>query len=198
MENSQISAQLIKELREKTGGGISDIKKALEEAKGDTGKAIEIIERKLGSSAGKRAGRETTAGMVESYIHSNNRLGVLVELFSETDFVARNPGFKELAHDIALHIAAMRPMYLSLDSVPREQWVVQKQHFTEEAQTFNKTPDIIAQIIDGKMNAYFSPYCLLEQPFVKDQDKTVREVLNESIGRFGENINIGRFVRLEM
>jgi len=198
MEKSQITAQLIKELREKTGAGISDIKKALEEAKGDMGKAIEIIERKLGSSAGKRAGRETTAGIVESYIHSNNRLGVLLELFSETDFVARNPGFKELAHDIALHIAAMRPMYLSLDSVPREQWEAQKEFFSEEVKTLNKPSNIVEQIVDGKMSAYFRVYCLLEQPFIKDQDKTVREMLNESIGRFGENINIGRFVRLEM
>lgn len=198
MEKSQITAELIKELREKTGAGISDIKKALEEARGNTAEAIEIIERKMGSSAGKRAGRETTAGMVESYVHSNNRLGVLVELFSETDFVARNPGFKELAHDIALHIAAMKPIYLSLDSVPREQWQAQKERFAQEVQTLNKTPDITAQIIDGKMKAYFGAHCLLEQSFVKDQDKTVREILNESIGRFGENIIIGRFVRLEM
>lgn len=198
MEKSQITAQLIKELREKTGAGISDIKNALEEAKGDTGKAIEIIERKLGKSAGKRAGRETAAGIVESYVHSNNRLGVLVELFSETDFVARNPLFKELAHDIALHIAAMRPMYLSLDSIPREQWEAQKERFLEEVKMLNKPSDIVEQIIDGKLKAHFGAYSLLEQPFVKDQDKTVRDVLNESIGRFGENINIGRFVRLEM
>lgn len=198
MEKSQVTAQLIKELREKTGAGISDIKKALEEAKGDTGKAIEIIERKLGSSAGKRAGRETTAGIIESYIHANNRLGVLVELFSETDFVARNPMFKELAHDIALHIAAMKPTYLSFDAVPREQWEAQREWFLEEIKTLNKPADIIAQIIDGKLKAYFGAYCLLEQPFVKDQDKTVGKILNESIGKFGENINIGRFARLEM
>ena len=198
MQNSQISAQLIKELREKTGAGVSDVKKALEEAKGDTARALEIIERKLGGSAGKRAGRVTTAGLVESYIHSNNRLGVLVELFSETDFVARNAGFKELAHDIALHIAAMRPLYLSLDSVPREQWEVEKDRFTEEANTLNKPANIIEQIIDGKLKAHFGAYSLLDQLFVKNPDKTVGQVLNESIGRFGENITIGRFVRLEM
>ena len=198
MENSQISAQLIKELREKTGAGVSDVKKALEEAKGDTAKALEIIERKLGGSAGKRAGRETKAGVVEAYVHSNDRLGVLVELFSETDFVARNEGFKNLAHDIALHIAAMRPMYLSLDAVPREQWEAQRERFAEEAQALNKPANIVEQIIDGKLKAYFGAYSLLEQPFVKDQNKTVGEVLNEAIGRFGENINIGRFVRLEM
>ena len=198
MQNSQVSAQLIKELREKTGAGVSDVKKALEEAKGDTGRALEIIERKLGGSAGKRAGRETTAGLVEAYVHSNNRLGVLIELFSETDFVARNESFKQLAHDIALHIAAMRPMYLSLDAVPREQWEAEKERFTEEAKTLNKPSNIIREIIDGKLKAHFGAYSLLEQPFVKDQDKTVGQVLNEAIGKFGENIKIGRFVRLEM
>ncbi|MDP3778663.1 MAG: translation elongation factor Ts [bacterium] len=193
-----ISAQLIKELREKTGAGVSDVKKALEEAKGDTAKAVEIIERKLGSSAGKRAGRDALAGIVEAYVHTNDRLGVMLELFSETDFVARNPGFKQLAHDIALHIAAMRPMYLSLDAVPSEQWDAQKALFSEEANTLNKPANIVEQIIDGKLKAYFGAFSLLDQPFVKDQDKTVRDILNESIGRFGENIKVGRFVRLEM
>ncbi len=193
-----ISAQLIKELREKTGAGVSDVKKAMEEAKGDTARALEIIERKLGGSAGKRAGRDTTAGIVEAYVHSNERLGVLVELFSETDFVARNPGFKGLAHDIALHIAAMRPMYVSLDAVPREQWEAEKARFTEEANALNKPAQITEQIVDGKLKAHFGAYSLLEQPFVKDPDKTVRDILNESIGRFGENIKIGRFVRIEM
>ncbi len=193
-----ISAQLIKELREKTGAGVSDVKKALEEAKGDTAKALEIIERKLGSSASKRAGRDALAGIVESYVHTNDRLGVMLELFSETDFVARNPGFKQLAHDIALHIAAMRPMYLSLDAVPREQWDAQKAMFSEEVSALNKPANIVEQIIDGKLKAYFGAFSLLDQPFVKDQDKTVRDILNESIGRFGENIKVGRFVRLEM
>lgn len=193
-----ISAQLIKELREKTGAGVSDVKRALEEAKGDTQKAIEIIERKLGGSAGKRLGRETKAGIVEAYIHSNNRLGVLVELFSETDFVARNPGFKELAHDIALHIAAMRPMYVSLDAVPRELWEAQKSIFAQEASALSKPAHITEQIIDGKLKAHFGAYSLLDQPFVKDENKTVGQVLNEVIGKFGENIKIGRFVRFEM
>lgn len=174
------------------------MKKALEEAGGDIARALEMIERKLGSSASKRAGRDTKAGIVEAYVHSNERLGVLVELFSETDFVARNPGFKELAHDLALHIAAMRPMYLSLDVVPRDQWEAEKAPFAQEAQLLNKPAEIIEQIIDGKLKAHFGAYSLLDQPFVKDPDKTVREVLNECIGRFGENITIGQFVRLEM
>lgn len=193
-----ISAQLIKELREKTGAGVSDVKKALEEAKGDTARALEIIERKLGGSAGKRAGRETTAGIVEAYIHSNGRLGVLVELLCETDFVARNPLFKELAHDISLHIAAMKPIYLSLNAIPRDQWEAQKERFAQEAKQLNKPSSVAEQIVDGKLKAYFGAYSLLDQSFVKDQDKSVGQVLNEGIGKFGENIKIGRFVRFEM
>lgn len=148
-----ISAQIIKELRERTGAGISDIKRALEDADGDQKKAEVFIEERLGKSAGKRAGRETAAGVVEAYIHSNARIGVLVILSCETDFVARNPAFKSLAHDIAMHIAAMAPI------------------------------DAVA---------------LYEQPFVKDPSRSIRDVINESIGRFGENITIRQFTRLEV
>ena len=148
-----ISAQQIKELREKTGAGVSDVKKALEEAGGDMGKARAVIERRLGVSATKRAGRETHAGVVETYIHANGKIGVLIHLSCETDFVARNPEFRALAHDIALHIAAMEPS------------------------------DIPA---------------LQVQPFIKDLGKTVGDVTNEAIGRFGENIKIERFTRYDI
>ncbi len=148
-----ITAQQIKELREKTGAGISDVKRALEESGGDTGKAEVWLERKLGSSAAKRISREIKAGLVEAYIHSNGKIGSMVEVGCETDFVARNPQFKELAHDLAMHIAAMDPG----DS------------------------DI-----------------LLQQSFIKNESKTIGEVLNEAIGKFGENIKIGRFVRFEI
>lgn len=193
-----ISAQLIKALREKTGAGISDIKKALEESKGDVEKAVEIIERKLGSSAVKRAGRDTNAGLVEAYMHSTGRIGAMVELFCETDFVARNPAFKELAHDIAMHIAAMRPAYVSLDTVPQEVWEAEKDRFLEEASQLGKPMNIVEQIVDGKLKSHFGSMALLAQPFVKDQDKTVEAILNEAIGRFGENLKIGRFVRFEI
>lgn len=193
-----IPAQLIKALREKTGAGISDIKKALEESKGDVVKAVEIIERKLGSSAGKRAGRDTNAGLVEAYMHATGKIGAMVELFCETDFVARNPAFKELAHDIAMHIAAMRPAYLSLDAVPEQAWQVEKERCTEEAAQLGKPANIVEQIVDGKLKSHFGSMALLAQPFVKDQDKTVEEILNESIGRFGENLKIGRFARFEI
>jgi len=145
-----ITANQIKELRDKTGAGISDIKKALEDSEGDAEKAYTLIEKKLGSLAAKKATRETRAGLVDAYIHSNGRLGVLVEFYCETDFVARNPEFKEFAHEIAMHIAAMDPEKLDL---------------------------------------------LLLQPFVKNESKTVGEVVNEAMGKFGENIKIGDFVR---
>jgi len=160
-----ISANQIKELREKTGAGISDVKKALEESGGDMDKAEKWIERKLGNAAVKKAGRETRAGLVDAYIHSNGRIGALVEIFCETDFVARNPAFKEFVHDIAMHIAAMHLLSSSPDAAEGDE-------------------------VDFQT--------LLEQPFVKDQSKTVEQVLNEAIGRFGENIKIGKFVRFEL
>lgn len=194
----EITAQQVKTLREKTGAGMADVKKALEEAAGDMDKAFTLIERKLGSAAIKKATRATGAGIVESYIHSNGRVGALVEIFCETDFVARNPLFKEFAHDIALHIAAMNPLYLSLNAVPADLWEAEKNRFEEEAGKLGKPAEIRDQIVDGKLKSHFGALSLLTQPFVKDQDKTVGEHLNESIGKFGENMKIGRFVRLEL
>lgn len=193
-----ITAEQIKELREKTGAGISDVRKALEEHGGNMEKAMQAIQRKLGSAAEKKATRETKAGLVEVYVHSNGRVGAMLELFCETDFVARNPAFKELAHDLAMHIAAMSPLYLSLDTVPEDMMRVEKSRFAEEVQKLNKPSNITKEIIDGKLKAYFGEIAFLEQPFVKDQDKTVVIVINEAIGRFGENIKVGKFVRFEI
>lgn len=193
-----ISAQQIKELRGSTGAGISDVKKALEESGGDMQKAFSWLERKLGSAAVKKAGRATGAGLVDAYIHSNSRVGVLVEVFCETDFVARNPAFKEFAHDMALHIAAMSPAYLSLEEIPQELWHAEKSRFAEEAKKLDKPSHIVEEIIDGKLKSHFGAMSLLTQSFVKDQDKLVGEVVNEAIGRFGENIKIGKFVRFEL
>lgn len=192
------TTEQIKELREKTGAGITDIKKALEDNGGDLGKALSAIERKLGNLAGKRFGRETKAGIVEAYIHSNGKVGSMIELSCETDFVARNPSFKALAHDLAMHIVAMVPTYLSLDLVPKDIWDGEKRNFTEEVKKMNKPENITKDIIEGKLKSHFKTMTLLEQPFVKDQDKTVGEFLNEAIGKFGENIKVGKFVRLEV
>lgn len=192
------STDLIKELREKTGAGISDIKKALEESKGDRERALELITRKLGATAAKKVAREVKAGLVGSYIHSNGRIGSMVEILCETDFVARNPAFVELAHDIAMHIAATSPLYLSLEQIPKEVYQAEKAHVAEETAGMNKPAQIMEQIIEGKLNAHFSSLALLSQPFVKDQDKTVGEYVNETIGKFGENIKIGKFIRFEV
>ena len=193
-----ITVDQIKELREKTGVGISDVKKALEDSGGDIVKAYAWLERKLGSSALKKAGREIKAGLVEAYVHSNGRIGSLVEVGCETDFVARNPQFKEFAHDLVMHIAAMTPLYLSIESVPRDAWQAEKSRFEEEVKKMGKPAAIIKQIVDGKLKTYFGALSFLEQPFVKDQNKKVGDVINEAIGKFGENIKVGRFIRYEI
>lgn len=193
-----ISAQQIKELRERTGAGISDVKKALFEHGGDSDKAFAALERKLGADAIKRAGHTTEAGLVETYIHSNGRIGAMVEILCETDFVARTPQFKELAHDIAMHIAAMRPLYFSLDTIPQEVWNAEKERIEEETKKMDKPHTVLEQIIDGKIKSHFGALSLLTQPFVKDQDKTVGDIVNEASGRFGENVKVGRFARFEI
>lgn len=192
-----ITAQQIKELRKKTGAGVSDVKRALEESGGDAEKARAALERKLGSSAAKRAGRATSAGLIEAYIHGG-RVGSMVEVLCETDFVARNPAFKELAHDIAMHIAAMRPLYLSLDAVPEDVVRAERERAEAEVAALKKPPKISGEIVQGKLAAYFSALSLLDQKFIKDEDKAVRDVVNEAIGKFGENITIGRFTRFEI
>jgi len=193
-----ITAEQIKDLREKTGAGISDIKKALEESNGDMVKALALIERKMGGSAAKKTGRETKAGLVEGYIHSNARIGVLLELLCETDFVARNPEFKELAHNLAMHVAAMNPRYLSVDAIPEEIQAEERRRAAEEAGKMGKSAEVTEQIIIGKMKSYLGSLSLLDQPFVKDPNKTVGTYLNEAVGKFGENIKVGRFSRLEI
>lgn len=193
-----ISAQQIKELRERTGAGVSDVKKALEEHNGDSDKAFAALERKLGADAVKRAGRATEAGLVETYIHSNGRIGAMVEILCETDFVARTSQFKGLAHDIAMHIAATRPLYLSLDTIPQEVWNAEKGNIEEETRKMDKPHAVLEQIIDSKIKSHFGALSLLTQPFIKDQDKTVGDIINEASGRFGENVKIGRFARFEI
>lgn len=193
-----VTTEQIKILREKSGASINECKKALEEAGNNLEKAERILEKRLGNLAGKRQGKETKAGVVDAYIHSTARIGVLVELFSETDFVARNSGFKELAHDLAMHIAASAPLYLSWEQIPEEMMDAQKKIFEEEASALGKPPQIVSQIVEGKLKSHFDSLCLLTQPFIKNQDKTVGEAVNEAIGRFGENIKVGRFIRFEL
>ena len=193
-----VLAKDIKELREKTGAGIADVKKALEESGGDAAKAELWLERNLGSVAVKKASRETKAGVIEMYLHSNGRISSMVELFCETDFVARNQDFKKLAHDLAMHIAATSPLYVSLDSVPASAWDAEKIRFEEEVAKMDKPENIKNNIVSGKLKTHFGGLSLLSQPFVKDEDRAVGDIVNEAIGRFGENIKVGRFARFEI
>lgn len=193
-----IRASDIKDLREETGAGIADVKKALEESGGDRAKAVLWLERKLGASALKKASRATTAGLIESYLHSNGRLGAMIELSCETDFVARNPEFKELAHDLSMHIAAMNPRYVSVETVPAGEWDKEKVRFEEEVAEMDKPASIKESIIKGKLESHFGAQSLFSQPFIKNEDKRVEDIVKEAIGRFGENIQVKRFIRFDI
>lgn len=190
-----ITAKIVQELRTKTGAGIMDCKRALTETDGDIEKAIELLRKKGLASAAKRAGRITSEGLVASYIHAGGKLGVLVEVNCETDFVARTEQFQQLVKDISMHIAASNPLYLKREDVPEE--VLNKEREIYQAQFLDsgKPEKVIDKIVDGKMEKYFSEVCLYEQPFVKDSDKTIQELVTETIAQLGENLNIRRFVR---
>lgn len=192
-----ISAEKIKELRERTGASIAECKKALEKSGGELDKAIVILEKALGGMAAKKSSRELHAGVVDSYLHGG-KIGVLVEVYSETDFVARNPEFKALAHDLAMHIAASAPLYLDIVSIPAEVIAAERARFEEEVAALGKSPELAKTIVEGKIKTYFEARSCMTQPFVKNPDKTMGEVVNEAIGKFGENIKVGRFVRFEL
>ncbi|MCF8564780.1 translation elongation factor Ts [Alicyclobacillus tolerans] len=191
----EISAAMVKELREKTGAGLMDCKRALTDAQGDIEKAIEVLREKGLASAAKKAGRVAAEGVVEAYIHAGGRIGVLVEVNSETDFVAKNDQFRELVHDIAMHIAAASPRYVRREEVPQAE--VEKEKEILRAQTLNegKPEKIVDKIVEGRIDKFFKDICLLEQPFVKDPDKTIEQMLKEKISQIGENLSIRRFAR---
>jgi len=188
----------IKQLRQETSVSLSQCKKALEETGGDLDKSKEIL-RKWGEKlAGKRGGRETSQGIVEAYIHANKKLGVLVEVKCETDFVAKNDDFKEFAHNLALHIAATNPLYLSEDEIPKALIEKEKEIYKEQMAKEKKKPELMDKIIEGKVAKYKKEIALLSQPYIKDDNQTIEGLLNEAIAKIGENITIGRFVRLEI
>ncbi len=187
----------IKELRERTGASIAECKKALEKSSGDLDKAIVILEKALGGMAAKKSSRELHAGVIDSYLHGG-KIGVLVEVYSETDFVARNLEFKMLAHDLAIHIAASAPLYLDMASVPEEAVAAERARFEEEIAALGKSPELAKTIVEGKLKVHFEALCLMTQTFVKNPDKTVGDVVNEAVGKFGENIKVGRFARFEL
>lgn len=193
-----ISAAVVKELREKTGAGFMDCKKALKEANGDMEKAIEILREKGLSAAAKKSGRIAAEGVVESYIHMGGRIGVLVEVNCETDFVAKTDEFKTFVRDIAMHIAASNPQYLSKEDVPADVLTKEKEILRNQALNEGKPEKIVDKMVEGRIQKYFKEVCLLEQPFVKDLDRTIKDIVTEKIATIGENINIRRYVRYEM
>lgn len=193
-----ITAAQVKELRELTGAGMMDCKKALTDTDGNMEKAVEYLREKGIASAAKKSGRIASEGIVDSYIHGNGRIGVLIEVNIETDFAAKNEAFKELVHDIALHIAASNPKYISKDEVPGDEIEKEKEILRAQALNEGKPEKIVDKMVEGRISKYYQDVCLLEQPFVKDTDKTVAQLLVEKISQIGENINIRRFARFEM
>lgn len=192
-----ISADRVKELREKTGAGMMDCKKALAESGGDFEKAIDCLRQKGLASAAKKSSRTASEGLISSYIHMD-KIGVLVEVNCETDFVAKTDEFKELVKDITLHIAAANPSYLLREDVPQD--VIEREKEIYRAQVTNKPPQVVEKIIEGKLEKFFSEDCLLEQIFVKDPEQKlkIKDLITEKIAKFGENIVIRRFVRFQL
>lgn len=195
---AQISADMVKELREATGSGIMDCKRVLAEAEGDFEKAVDLLRKKGLAKAAKRAGRSTSEGMICSYIHTGAKLGVLVEVNCESDFVAKTDDFQNFAKNIAMHIAAANPAGLNPEDVDPK--VVEKEREIYKAQMLEegKPANIIDKIVDGKVEKFYKDVCLMSQQYVKDPQKTITEVLKETIGKIGENIQIKRFVRFKI
>ena len=192
-----ITAAMVKELREKTGAGMLDCKKALTDANGDMEKAIEILREKGLAAVAKKSSRIAAEGLVGSYIHGG-RIGVLVEVNSETDFVAKNQEFQDFVRDVAMQIAATHPLYVSREDVPEEEVRKEREFLTNQALKEGKPEHIVEKMVEGRIEKFFQEICLLEQPFVKNPDITVGELLTEKISKIGENINIRRFARFEV
>ena len=190
---SQISASLVKELREKTNAGMMECKKALAESKGDLAAAEALLRKKGIASADKRSSRTAKEGTIASYIHMQGRVGVLVEVNCETDFVAKNETFREFVKDVTLHIAAAHPLYVSRDQVPDK--LIQAEREIYAAQVVGKPENIVGKIVDGKVEKFFATVCLLEQSFIKNPDITIKDLLTAKIAELGENMIIRRFTR---
>ncbi len=191
----EINAELVKELREKSSAGMMDCKKALVESNGDIKKAEEILKEKGLAKASKKASRAAKEGIIDSYIHTGSKIGVMVEVNCETDFVARNEMFKNFVHDIALHITAAAPLYVSKEDVPQEVLDKEKELYRKQALNEGKPEKIIDKIAEGKLKKYYEENCLLEQLFVKDNDVKIGDLLKQHIAKMGENIVIKRFER---
>ncbi|MGB9887582.1 MAG: translation elongation factor Ts [Moorellales bacterium] len=193
-----ISADLVKELRQRTGAGVMDCKEALQATGGDLDRAVEFLRQKGLAKAAKKAARVAAEGLVEAYIHAGGRIGVLIEVNCETDFVARTPEFKALCRDLAMQVAASKPEYISREDVPAE--VLEKEKAILKAQALNegKPERVVDKIVEGRLQKFYEERCLLEQPFIRDLDRSVKDYLAEKIATIGENIVVRRFVRFEL
>jgi elongation factor Ts len=195
---AKIDIALIQQLRERTGLGMLDCKKALEETNGDIEKAVELLRKKGAAVAAKRSDKTTAEGLVHAYIHPGSQIGVLIEVNCETDFVARTDAVKEFAHNVCLHIAAMKPLYLSTADVDETFLSKEKEIIKEQLAQSGKTGKVLEQILEGKLKKVFSDVCLLEQPFIKNDKMTINQVLQELIAKTGENVKIKKFARYEV
>jgi elongation factor Ts len=193
-----ITAQMVKELRERTSAPMMDCKAALTETQGDMEKAVDFLRKKGLAAAAKKAGRIAAEGAVGSYIHGGGKLGVLVEVNCETDFVARTDEFQELVRDIAMHIAAAEPRFVRREEVTEDVLAREREIFRDQATASGKPPQVVEKIVAGKMEKYYAEFVLLEQPYVKDSDKTVGQLITEKIAKIGENIQVRRFVRFKL
>ena len=193
-----VTHEMVKDLREKTGAGIMDCKRALSEAAGDMDKALDILRQKGLAIAAKKAARETKEGLISSYIHAGGRIGVLAEVNCETDFVARNSEFQELVRDIAMQIAWSNPPFLRREDVPPSILEKEREIYRAQARETGKPEHVIEKIVDGKIEKFFNDSCLLEQPFIKDSSVTLNDLIRQKIAKTGENISIKRFVRYQL
>ncbi len=194
----EISAAAVKELREKTGAGMMDCKKALTEAGGDTTKAEEWLRQKGLSAAAKKAGRVASEGAVGSYVHLGGKIGVLVEINCETDFVARNEVFQQFVKDVAMHIAASAPLFLKREDVPSDVVEKEKAIYREQLREQGKPEKVWDKILEGKLDKFYKDVCLVDQPFVKDPDKSIQQLTTDMVAKIGENIQIRRFTRYQL
>ena len=195
---AEISAEMVKDLREKTGAGMMECKRALGETSGDIDKAIEYLRKKGVATAEKKSGRATNQGLVGSYIHAGGTLGVLVEVNCETDFVAKTDDFQTLVRDVAMHVAAANPLVVRREQVPESVIARERDIYRAQAEATGKPAPVIEKIVDGKMEKFFAEACLEEQSFVKDPEKTIKAIVTERVSKLGENISIRRFARFKL
>jgi len=198
MKMAEITAAMVKELRDATGSGIMDCKRVLAEAEGDMEKAVELLRKKGLAKAQKRAGRSTSEGVIYSYIHTGAKLGVLLEVNCESDFVAKTDDFLAFAKNIAMHVAAANPAGLNPDDIPEEVIAKEREIFRAQMLEEGKPENIVDKIVDGKIQKFYKDVCLMSQQYVKDPQKTISEILKETIGKIGENIQIKRFARFQI